>query len=76
MRAQTIAKYMHANATHTAACNCQSRVLPVRTRTRHCRWTNWARRFLLWELACYCAWLVAYTCFTLIFQQVLACDAR
>lgn len=27
------------------------------------------RRFLLYELGCYCAWLVFFTTFTLLFQQ-------
>jgi hypothetical protein len=38
------------------------------SRRRACR-SNWARRFLLYELAAYCTWLFAFTAFTLAFQQ-------
>jgi hypothetical protein len=33
------------------------------------KWHTWAKKFLLYELACYLAWLAGYTAFTLLFQQ-------
>jgi hypothetical protein len=33
------------------------------------KWTSWARRYLMYELACYCLWLAAFTAFTLLFQS-------
>jgi hypothetical protein len=35
----------------------------------HFKWTSWARRFLLYELACYVLWLLAFTAFTLVVQH-------
>jgi len=43
--------------------------LPAVQAVIHFKWTTWARRFLLYELCCYCLWLVSYTAFTLLFQQ-------
>jgi di/tricarboxylate transporter len=33
------------------------------------KWHTWAKKFLLYELVCYLAWLAGYTAFTLLFQQ-------
>ncbi len=33
------------------------------------QWTSWARRFLMYELMLYGAWLAAFTAFTLLFQH-------
>ncbi len=32
------------------------------------KWDTWARRYLMYELAAYCAWLAAFTAFSLILQ--------
>lgn len=33
------------------------------------KWTTWAHRYLRYELVAYCAWLTAFTAFSLLFQD-------
>eukprot|EP00775_Hariotina_reticulata_P003763 gene3763-4022_t len=54
---------------HAHACSAAVFALPAVQAVIHFKWTTWARRFLLYELCCYCLWLVSYTAFTLLFQQ-------
>ncbi|KAI8473618.1 MAG: hypothetical protein J3K34DRAFT_518899 [Monoraphidium minutum] len=50
-------------------CSMAVFALPAVQAVIHYKWTAWARRFLLYELAAYCCWLLAFTAFTLLFQQ-------
>jgi hypothetical protein len=50
-------------------CSAAVFALPAVQAVIHYKWTSWARRFLLYELACYCCWLVSFTVFTLAFQN-------
>lgn len=43
--------------------------LPAVQAVIHFKWNSWARRFLLYELACYVLWLLAFTAFTLVVQR-------
>lgn len=43
--------------------------LPAVQAVIHFKWNKWARRFLLIELGAYVTWLLAFTSFTLLFQQ-------
>jgi hypothetical protein len=50
------------------ACSMAVFALPAVQAVIHFKWTSWARRFLLYELAAYVVWLAAFTGFTLAFQ--------
>eukprot|EP00879_Flechtneria_rotunda_P030709 GHRR01033380.1.p1 GENE.GHRR01033380.1~~GHRR01033380.1.p1 ORF type:complete len:313 (+),score=66.53 GHRR01033380.1:359-1297(+) len=50
-------------------CSAAVFALPAVQAVIHFKWSRWARTFLLYELSCYCAWLVGFTVFTLLFQQ-------
>ena len=51
------------------ACSATVFALPAVQAVINFKWTCWARRFLMYELACYCLWLGAFTAFTLLFQS-------
>ncbi|GBF90826.1 transient receptor potential channel protein [Raphidocelis subcapitata] len=50
-------------------CSMAVFALPAVQAVINYKWKSWARRFLLYELAAYCTWLVSFTAFTLLFQQ-------
>jgi hypothetical protein len=52
------------------AGGCSSAVfaLPAVSAVISYKWDTWARRFLMYELAAYCAWLAAFTSFSLMLQ--------
>lgn len=50
------------------ACSATVFALPAVQAVINFKWTCWARKFLLYELFCYCLWLGCFTAFTLLFQ--------
>jgi hypothetical protein len=66
--------HTHAHThTHTHTHSYKHKRTPVRPpppkAVIHFKWTAWARRFLLYELSAYVAWLASFTAFTLLFQH-------
>ncbi|WIA09485.1 hypothetical protein OEZ85_008886 [Tetradesmus obliquus] len=54
---------------HARGCSAAVFGLPAVQAVINYKWHTWAKKFLLYELACYLAWLAGYTAFTLLFQQ-------
>jgi hypothetical protein len=58
-----------AAAAQARGCSAAVFGLPAVQAVINYKWHTWAKKFLLYELACYLAWLAGYTAFTLLFQQ-------
>jgi hypothetical protein len=43
--------------TQAGGCSMAVFALPAVQAVIHYKWTSWARRFLLYELAAYCTWV-------------------